>query len=65
MYFIQAEQLVQKVIKDLQRLLPHDGEDISCYNPCAVDASIMDLIKVRTLLGRANERKENEKATSS
>jgi len=39
----QAEQLVRRVIKDLQTLLPCDGEDISCYNPCAVDASILDL----------------------
>jgi len=51
----QAEQLVRKVLEDLQRLLPRDGEDISCFNPCAVDDSILDLAKVRTLLGRADE----------
>lgn len=54
----QAEQLVQKVIEDLQRLLPRDGEDISCYNPCVVDVSILDLVKVRTLLGRADEARQ-------
>lgn len=54
-YHQQAEQLVREVIEDLQRLLPHDGEDISCYNPRAVDTSILNLAKVRTLLGRANE----------
>ncbi len=56
-YHQQAEQLVQKVIEDLQRLLPHDGEDISYYNLCAVDTSILDLVEVRTLLGRADEKK--------
>ncbi len=55
-YHQQAEQLVRRVIKDLQRLLPCDGEDISCYNPCAVDTSIMDLVDVRTLIGRAQEK---------
>ena len=54
-YHQQAEQLVREVIEDLQRLLPCDGEDISCYNPCAVDDSILNLAKVRTLLGRADE----------
>ena len=54
-YHQQAEQLVRRVIEDLQRLLPRDGEDISCYNPCAVDTSILNLAKVRTLLGRADE----------
>ncbi len=54
-YHQQAQQLVQRVIENLQRLLPHDGEDISCYNPCAVDDSILALAKVRTLLGRADE----------
>jgi hypoxanthine phosphoribosyltransferase len=54
----QAERLVRKVIEDLQRLLPRDGEDISCYNPCAIDASILSLVEVRTLLGRANEASE-------
>lgn len=54
-YHQQAELLVRKVIEDLQKLLPRDGEDISCYNPCAVDTSILDLAKVRTLLGRADE----------
>ena len=55
----QAEQLVREVIEDLQRLLPHDGEDISCYNPCAVDAAIMNLVKVRTLLDRETRPKQN------
>ena len=50
-YHQRAEQLVEEVIEDLQKLLPHDGEDISYYNPCAVDASILNLAKVRTLLG--------------
>jgi len=54
----QAEQLVRKVIEDLQRLLPQDGEDISCYNPCVVDVSILDLVKVRTLMGRADEARQ-------
>jgi len=45
----QAEQPMRKVLEDLQRLLPQDGEDISCYNPCVVDDSILDLVKVRTL----------------
>ena len=56
-YHQQAEQLVRRVIEDLQRLLPCDGEDISYYNPCVVDTSILDLAKVRTLLGRADEAK--------
>ena len=52
-YHQQAEQLVREVIRDLQRLLPHDGEDISYYKPCTVDVSILNLAEVRTLLGRA------------
>lgn len=53
-YYQQAEQLVQRVVEDLQKLLPHDGEDISFYNLSAVDTSILNLVKVRTLLGCAN-----------
>lgn len=52
-YYQQAEQLVQRVVEDLQKLLPHDGEDISFYNLSAVDTSILNLVKVRTLLGCA------------
>lgn len=51
----QAQQLVREIIEDLQRLLPCDGEDISCFNPCVVDVSILNLAKVRTFLGRADE----------
>jgi DNA mismatch repair ATPase MutS len=60
-YYQQAQQLVQRVIEDLQRLLPRDGEDISCYNPCAVDTSILGLVKVRTLLGRADEAEKRDR----
>lgn len=52
-YHQQVQQIVQEVIEDLRRLLPRDGEDISYYNPCAVDTAILDLVKVRTLLGCA------------
>uniref|UniRef100_A0A6M3KCX7 Uncharacterized protein n=1 Tax=viral metagenome TaxID=1070528 RepID=A0A6M3KCX7_9ZZZZ len=54
-YHQQAEVLVKQVMQDLEKLLPHDGEDISCYNPGAMDDSINSLIRVRTLLACANE----------
>ncbi len=54
-YHQQAETLVIEVISDLKKLLPHDGEDIACWNPEAVDESISNLIRVGRLLARANE----------
>ena len=54
-YHRQAEDLVREVLEDLQKFLPHDGEDISYYNPSAVNASISNLISVKVLLACANE----------
>jgi len=64
-YHEQAERLVRDVMANLEAFLPHDGEDISCWNPSAVDESIRSLILVRTLLACANEAlgyNENEPA---
>ena len=54
-YYKLAEQLVEEVLEDLKKFLPHDGEDISCYNPSAVSTSINNLINVKVLLGCAND----------
>ena len=54
-YHRLAEQMVKEVIEDLKKFLPHDEEDISCYNPSAVSTSINNLIIVKVLLACANE----------
>ena len=53
-----AETLLRRVIGDLQRLLPQDGEDISCYHHTAIDDPLHTLIEVRTLMARADDAKE-------
>jgi hypothetical protein len=53
-YHEQAEELATEVISYMRRFLPHEGEDISYYNPCAVDEAIQKLIRIRTLLACAN-----------
>jgi hypothetical protein len=54
-YHKQAEERVQSVIEGLQLLMPRDGEDISCYNPAALDLAIRLLIDAKVLMACANE----------
>ncbi len=56
-YHEQAEAAVRDVIKQLECLLPRDGEDISYYNPGIMADPIRKLIGVQVLLACANEAK--------
>jgi len=47
-YFKDAEKSVNTSISNLSRLMPHDGEDIACYNPAALDETIASLIQARS-----------------
>ena len=54
-YHERAEKTVRETIKLLQKLLPQDGEDISCYNPGIMNEPIRLLIDIKVLLAVANE----------
>ena len=47
-FFQNADKLVREAISDLEVLLGKDGDDISSYNPVAIDAAIGNLIKARS-----------------
>jgi hypothetical protein len=51
-YFAEAEAEILEAMADLIRVSRRvDGEDISFYNPTALDEPIMKLVKARTLMG--------------
>jgi hypothetical protein len=49
-YYKQAESLVAETIAELQLFLPKDGEDISYYNPCAVDTALNNVMQIKSLM---------------
>lgn len=55
-HFVKAERLVEQVRKKLKGILGEDGEDISCYNPSALDTSIFDLIEAKTEMALGREK---------
>lgn len=56
-WFMEADTLVRDTIKRLNIILENDGEDISYYNPEALDKSIINLINARSsmAIGRTKE----------
>jgi len=50
-YYQRAERLIKNVMeKELQIVIPEDGEDISCYGPTSLDVAIHQLIEARSAM---------------
>ena len=49
-YFREAQSEVMSAIEYLQRLLPEDGEDISCYTHRYIDDPMTNLANAKGLM---------------
>ncbi len=47
-HFKHAEKLIKDAVTDLESVLGKDKENISCFNPIALDSAIANLIEARS-----------------
>ena len=61
-WYTEAERNVDQAIRELEYLLPRDGEDISCYNPSHMDSILENVIKAKAnmAIGKIILEKNNE-----
>lgn len=61
-YFRNAEYELTKVRDKINRILDNDGEDISCFNPCALDELFLGLARTRSFMacGRLEDKDDGK-----